>query len=442
MKYNIGSFGLDEYRDGFENIDDVYEDEFYDDLDGDRAPGLDSSAFDKDIDLAEIEYEESSEAEKVFNILQDVPDLNESEKCDDASSIAESMEDIDDDELYSFEIIEDEQSAIFDQAPDMPENNMSNESEGIQEIRNDIMDFALVSLDPPKSEVEEKTAFQQLYDYMCENNYGLTDSKEYMNDPNWQSLIMEAFPDYQIPSEDDSYFGGQLEYGLQAIEDNVEALRDDLRDKGLIDGRGMEALVLVERDFMQKELERGLSGDLEYIYELPDYGRILDELRNGRKCYDFSDIPVDKDSERLSGILSTFDERDWNNMGLSDRKERIEVLNQYLADTIGLTNIPEIDYYYHDRYGDYGAYTRSDNKLHINEYMLDDNREAVDTVAHELWHAHQYDLGERLDDRESAQYFVGFDQYIRPSDDIELYQNQMIESEARAFAEEIKRRIV
>lgn len=61
----------------------------------------------------------------------------------------------------------------------------------------------------------------------------------------------------------------QWETGNQAIEDTLEAMRDDLRDKGIEDGEAMEELIAQERSLLQEELSTNIDGDLSYHYDEP-----------------------------------------------------------------------------------------------------------------------------------------------------------------------------
>lgn len=54
--------------------------------------------------------------------------------------------------------------------------------------------------------------------------------------------------------------------GMRAIEANVEALRDDLRDKGMKDGPQMESIVMNARAKMIDEFSRNLQGDFSDPY--------------------------------------------------------------------------------------------------------------------------------------------------------------------------------
>lgn len=91
--------------------------------------------------------------------------------------------------------------------------------------------------------------------------------------------------------------------------------------------------------------------------------------------------------------------------------------------------------------GECGSYNPSSNTIHINEYMLDDGAETADTVAHELWHAYQYERASNPSSPKDYEYLNNFENIIDPELDYEGYQDQLIESEARAFAEQFKGRL-
>ena len=59
--------------------------------------------------------------------------------------------------------------------------------------------------------------------------------------------------------------------GVSAIDDVVEAMRDDLRDKGMEDGPEMEAIVMHERTLQMEELARNINGDFSNPYTPPDF---------------------------------------------------------------------------------------------------------------------------------------------------------------------------
>lgn len=269
----------------------------------------------------------------------------------------------------------------------------------------------------------------------------------------------------------------QWESGNRAINDNIEAMRDDLRDKGLEDGPEIESIVMAERARMQEELERNIRGDFSDPYQKPDFGELLqerqvseglvangqdipqelpeetpsvtdlpneinyDEVFEGLDDYDFDGIDYASDTDRLDSSLDNFDSNTWEGLTLDEQKAAMTDLADYVKDVIGFDNPPEIVYYNNPVDGDYGGYSPESNALEVNEYMLYNNEEAADTVAHELWHAYQHQRASNPQSAKDYQYQYGFDNYIRPEDDFAGYQNQLVEAEARAFAQQFKDRL-
>lgn len=264
----------------------------------------------------------------------------------------------------------------------------------------------------------------------------------------------------------------QWEIGNNAIENNVEAMRDDLRDKGLEDGPQMEAIVMRERARMQEELQRNIDGDFSDPYVKPDFDEVFangefsdetlevdnpldvetpivdvpaeidyDAVYGGLDEYDFDGIDYSIDTERLDASLDNFESDTWEQLSVDEQKNAMSDLADYVEEVIGFDNPPEIVYYNNPVEGDYGGYSPSTNTLEVNEYMLYNNEEAADTVAHELWHAYQHQRALNPQSAKDYQYQYGFDNYIRPEDDFSGYQDQLVEAEARAFAQQFKDRL-
>lgn len=260
--------------------------------------------------------------------------------------------------------------------------------------------------------------------------------------------------------------------GNNSIENNVEAMRDDLSDKGLEDGPRMEAIVMEQRARMQEELQRNIDGDFSEPYVKPDFDEVLangefsaetlevdnpldvetpvvdvpteidyDAVYGGLDEYDFDGIDYSIDTERLDASLDNFESDTWEQLSIDEQKNAMSDLADYVEEVIGFDNPPEIVYYNNPVEGDYGGYSPSTNTLEVNEYMLYNNEEAADTVAHELWHAYQHQRALNPQSAKDYQYQYGFDNYIRPEDDFSGYQDQLVESEARAFAQQFKDRL-
>ena len=270
----------------------------------------------------------------------------------------------------------------------------------------------------------------------------------------------------------------QWEIGNNAINDTVEAMRDDLRDKGMEDGPEMEAIVMAERARMQDELTRNINGDFSDPYQKPDFTELVqgemtdvptqdipaveqaadtveatdvvadvpqdidyDAVYSGLDSYDFDGIDYSSDVDRLDSSLENFQNGTWENLSVDEQKAAMSDLADYVKDVIGFDNPPQIVYYNNPVDGDYGGYSPSTNTLEVNEHMLYDNNEAADTIAHELWHAYQHERAMNPQSAKDYQYQYGFENYIRPDDDFTAYQDQLVEAEARAFAQQFKDRL-
>ena len=147
------------------------------------------------------------------------------------------------------------------------------------------------------------------------------------------------------------------------------------------------------------------------------------------------------DTERMDAALENFQEDKWNDLPLDEQKQSMTGLADYVADVTGNENPPEIVFRNDMQDGEYGGYNPNTNTLEINENMLDDSAEAADTVAHEMWHAYQQQCALDPASEKGREHQEGFDNYISPDYDFEGYQNQMVEAEAREFAQGFKDRL-
>lgn len=171
------------------------------------------------------------------------------------------------------------------------------------------------------------------------------------------------------------------------------------------------------------------------------YDEIYEGIQQEALEESFADIHIDADPERLDNSLENFNESTWENLTLDEQKGSMETLADYVVDVIGFENPPKIEYYNNVQEGDFGGYDSSINTLHINEYMLYNSDEAADTIAHELWHAHQYECAINPQNARDYQYQYNFENYIPPELGQDAYEAQLVEAEARAFAAQFKDRL-
>ena len=165
-----------------------------------------------------------------------------------------------------------------------------------------------------------------------------------------------------------------------------------------------------------------------------DYGSDHDS----DSSYKFS---KDTNCEQLDSALDNFRESKWSDLSLEEQKQSITDLAGFVAADTGNENPPEIVFRDDMPDGSYGSYNPSTNTIEINQNMLDDSAEAADTITHEMWHAYQHQCALDTASEKGQAYQEGFDNYISPEYDFEGYQNQMVEAEAREYAQGFKDRL-
>ena len=157
-----------------------------------------------------------------------------------------------------------------------------------------------------------------------------------------------------------------------------------------------------------------------------------------------ADIPGETDyftdEIRTEATFERFNKNTWEQLTVREQKQAIEQLADYNADLLGVEDKPQIIYYNIEDPSDFGGYSEELNAIYINEYNLGDAEETVDTISHEYRHKYQHERAERLENERDLEFKESFDNYIRPEDDFAAYQNQLVEADAREYAEVIKKK--
>ena len=170
-----------------------------------------------------------------------------------------------------------------------------------------------------------------------------------------------------------------------------------------------------------------------------DPQELVYDAMNGLDAYDHDGIDLNLNPNGLSEALSSFGEEQWGDMSEDERKDAVDGLADFVHDSIGLKNPPNVDFYNAEDEKDWGYFDSSTNTLAINEYNFDSPEEIAKTVGHELWHAHQHESADNPHTEKDYTYQIGFnkDIYIRPDEDFDGYSNQLVEAEAFAFEDQI-----
>lgn len=175
----------------------------------------------------------------------------------------------------------------------------------------------------------------------------------------------------------------------------------------------------------------------EYEADELESEKIIAEVY-GRDEDEFS-FEADLDSPEIKGALKLFKNGNWKSLSEDEKKDAIVMLKDVLSEELELNKSPEIEFYSASP-NDCGAILPEENKVMVNSSIFDDPAEVVDTVAHEMRHAYQFQCALRGETHMDKMYAYNFDHYIVPSLDEDGifdfidYQDQLIEAEARAYA--------
>ena len=237
---------------------------------------------------------------------------------------------------------------------------------------------------------------------------------------------------------DDSLTDEQKESMTQYLLDEIREAENETPEYG----QRVKALTYDGRDIITRPPDlQEENGETAEVFDGELTEEDLKSVYTGLENYDFQGVDCMEDVERLDSNLKNFTKENWEKLDIDEQKEKVTDLAQYIVDVTGLENPPRIEFYNNDKEGDYGGFNRLTNTLSINEHMLYQNDEAADTVAHELWHALQYQRASNPKTKLDAMYAENFNDYISYNEDFEGYQSQLLESEARAFAQQIKDRL-
>lgn len=243
-------------------------------------------------------------------------------------------------------------------------------------------------------------------DGMSENDQEITDSLD----------AEDSIEDEDLSETDDSEDGENSLDSEDAIEneEDTEADGENVEDTEA-DGETAEETDTEERerpdDFVAKE-----SSDASDSVDKSEHNEVSDEMRDA---------------------LEPFEQSNWDNMSLEQKKEAVEDLRDSVAEDLGLQEKPDVKYYNNEDDGDFGGYSPSENAIYINEYNMGDAKETADTIAHESRHCWQHEVAENSDNPQAQEFKENFDDYIRPEDDYRGYRNQPVEADARDYARNI-----
>jgi hypothetical protein len=177
-------------------------------------------------------------------------------------------------------------------------------------------------------------------------------------------------------------------------------------------------------------LDELFAGDPENETNEVSYECEWDEIY-GRNSNEFVfDFPFD---DEVTKALTRFDEGEWSQLTTSERLEAMRAFVELLAAKLGLEKVPEIVLFDGPEYL-LGTFVEGKGEVEINQALLEDPKALVNTLAHEMRHAYQYEHAMNPQCWTDVLYRINFDNYVTPEMSFEDYQDQLVEAEARAFA--------
>ena len=195
---------------------------------------------------------------------------------------------------------------------------------------------------------------------------------------------------------------------------------------------------IVKLDENNKAITEQLGDEYVSMVELPPSSRIS-EVNDG------TDVPGETnyfiDEAKASEVLSPFKQGNWEQLTIQEQKQAVEKLADYNAEILGVEDKPRIIYYNAEDPCDFGGYSAKQNAIYINEYNMHDAAETADTISHEYRHKYQHERAEKLETERDLEFKDGFDNYIRAEDDYQGYKEQLVEADARAYAQIVKDKI-
>lgn len=143
--------------------------------------------------------------------------------------------------------------------------------------------------------------------------------------------------------------------------------------------------------------------------------------------------------DKLQKIIEPFKEA-WEEIDISEKKKCIMELSDAISERLGLSDKPSVEYFF-DEPSNCGYYSPYSNFIAINENTLQDAKEILDTIPHEIRHAYQHMRAGLRENHTDILYKINLDNYIMPvflEDGSCIcfmdYLRQYVEAEARAFA--------
>ena len=176
----------------------------------------------------------------------------------------------------------------------------------------------------------------------------------------------------------------------------------------------------------------------ETTYEADDVDTVEEIYFRDEDEFDFSDILMDE--AFFKKILDYFKPENWEKLDDPDKMAVMKALVNYLSEKLDLPRPPLIRLY-HGLHYQCGYYNPVSNTININVAHLDDSVETLDTIAHEARHAYQYMRAYKLENETDMLFKMNLENYVSWEMAPDLYESQLVEADARSFANYVKSKL-
>ena len=278
--------------------------------------------------------------------------------------------------------------------------------------------------------------YREIYDYVTKNSMDRYDTTY---DRQYQQLLSEYRNIIQqsenIQTQIKTIDAQALSVGYYQNISYESKSNSDSRHEFHTSVYSDEELGIKEVKEDEEKTEKNIEEENESALE-EKIAEALTEIKEGRDDPKTTDYFLDE--AKVKAALESFSQENWENLVLDERKEAITKLVEYNQEILGIEIPVKIEYYEKNDRGDYGAYDKDTHTIFINAKNLEDAKETADTIAHEMRHAYQYVRAEELIESRDLLYSIGFIRYIQPAQHQSLYEQQLVETDARDYAQRYK----
>lgn len=278
--------------------------------------------------------------------------------------------------------------------------------------------------------------YREIYDYVTKNSMDRYDTTY---DRQYQQLLSEYRNIIQqsenIQTQIKTIDAQALSVGYYQNISYESKSNSDSRHEFHTSVYSDEELGIKEVKEDEEKIEKNIEEENESALE-EKIAEALTEIKEGRDDPKTTDYFLDE--AKVKAALESFSQENWENLVLDERKEAITKLVEYNQEILGIEIPVKIEYYEKNDRGDYGAYDKDTHTIFINAKNLEDAKETADTIAHEMRHAYQYVRAEELIESRDLLYSIGFIRYIQPAQNQSLYEQQLVETDARDYAQRYK----